>query len=414
VGNLNRFMLNRLVSNQKVSHLVETGYGAGASCQAALDAGFAQAWSCEIFGPLHAAAPQGERLHVVPTDSLAFLQAPDTVAVLQSHRSLVFLDAHYPGADHGGQGYRNTARPSWERLPLLAELELLRDKVDNALVIVDDVRIYRRNFKVAEGANPDWAENAWAEESRFVELLESFAATHSLHWHSEDTGYAVLWPLSWGPCDLQKWVLPGDRTIADELQLGVPGTTCMSLHRRLHDARFATRWLVGQGLDIGGGQDSIGLYGGLFPRMQSVTVYDRPQGDAQYLSNVRDGSFDFVYSSHCLEHMVDPQVALNNWMRVLKVGGYGLVAVPDEDLYEQGVWPSTFNDDHKHTFTIFKRRSWSPVSINVLELLRGLDGETCIEKIERLDHAFLPGYVRFDQTRTSFSECGIEVVIKKL
>jgi hypothetical protein len=46
--------------------------------------------------------------------------------------------------------------------------------------------------------------------------------------------------------------------------------------------------------------------------------------------------------------------------------------VPDEDLYEQGVWPSTFNDDHKWTFTIDKRQSWSPVSVNVTDMVREL------------------------------------------
>jgi hypothetical protein len=50
------------------------------------------------------------------------------------------------------------------------------------------------------------------------------------------------------------------------------------------------------------------------------------------------------------------------------------VVVPDEDLYEQGVFPSRFNDDHKATFTIAKAKSWSHKSINVLELAQGLPG----------------------------------------
>jgi hypothetical protein len=50
------------------------------------------------------------------------------------------------------------------------------------------------------------------------------------------------------------------------------------------------------------------------------------------------------------------------------------VIVPDEDLYEQGVWPSRFNPDHKWTFTIAKHTSWSPVSVNLLDLARALPG----------------------------------------
>ena len=329
-------------------------------------------------------------------------------------RCLVFLDAHYPGADHGGESYSDTGRPADERLPLLTELELLRGKIDHALVIVDDVRIYRRDFDVAFGPLPDAVENAFHKEAEFVALLESYHATHSVHWHAEDTGYAVLWPLAWGACDLTKRVRPGDRTSSDILHLGVPGTTCMSINRRMHDARFSNRWLVGNGLDIGGGPDSIGLYRALFPRMGSVTVYDWAQGDAQFLANVDDEQFDFVYSAHCLEHVMEPRAAIQQWLRVLKPGGHLVVTVPDEDMYEQGVWPSTFNGDHKHTFTMFKQRSWSPVSVNVLEMLQGFESEVSIEKIERLTQGFLPGLPRFDQTRTAFAECGIEFVVRKL
>lgn len=46
--------------------------------------------------------------------------------------------------------------------------------------------------------------------------------------------------------------------------------------------------------------------------------------------------------------------------------------MPDEDLYEQGVFPSRFNADHKSTFTISKYQSWSPVSINLLGLVQDL------------------------------------------
>lgn len=414
MGTLIRFRLDRLVAEHRVTQLIETGYGEGGSCRAALQAGFRQALSCEIFEALHAKVQQGPQLRVMLADSIRFLQTPAVDSALRSQRCLVFLDAHYPGADHGGQSYQNTALPAQERLPLLAEIAALRDRAANALVVVDDVRIYRRGFQVAAGVCPDWAENGWASEAEFIGLLESYAATHSLHWHGEETGYAVLWPLAWGAYDLQKWVFPGDHTSPHSLQMGVPGTTCLSLNRRLQDARFCNRWLVGQGLDIGGGPDSIRVYRGLFSRMGEVTVYDRAQGDAQYLSNVYDNSFDFVYSGHCLEHVVDPRIALKHWLRVLKPSGYMVITIPDEDLYEQGVWPSTFNGDHKHSFTIFKRKSWSPVSINVLEMLQGFDTEVAIEKIEQLNHSYLPGYVRFDQTHTAFAECGIEFVLKKL
>ena len=65
--------------------------------------------------------------------------------------------------------------------------------------------------------------------------------------------------------------------------------------------------------------------------------------------------------------MSDPRKTILDWWKLVKPGGYLFVVVPDEDLYEQGVFPSRFNNDHKATFTIAKAKSWSPNSINVLE-----------------------------------------------
>lgn len=409
MGFLARFDLAGLVARHQVTHLVETGYGQGGSCRTALESGFTKALSCEIVESLFAQVMQNDRLVVAHADSLAFLRSSPVKSALAEHRCLVFLDASYP------VGEQDMKRPygATERLPMLAELDQLRGNAGNALIVMDDVRVYRRDFATVWGPLPENFENGFEEEAKFFELLASFEPTHTLHWHAEETGYAVLWPRAWGDYGLKKWVLPDDRTQPLGLTTGVPGTTCISLNRRLLDARFGNRWLVGNGLDIGGGNDSIGLYRPLFPRMQSVTVYEWAQGDAQYLDNVQDDSFDFVYSAHCLEHVMDPRVALRHWLRVLKPGGHLVITVPDEDMYEQGEWPSTFNQDHKHTFTVFKRESWSPVSVNVLDLLREFDREVSVKKIECLDHSFLIGVERFDQTRTAFAECGIEFVVQK-
>jgi hypothetical protein len=48
------------------------------------------------------------------------------------------------------------------------------------------------------------------------------------------------------------------------------GATGRALLRRLHDTRWATRWLVGKGIDVGAGLDSIGNYAWFFPRIASV------------------------------------------------------------------------------------------------------------------------------------------------
>lgn len=136
-------------------------------------------------------------------------------------------------------------------------------------------------------------------------------------------------------------------------------------------------YLQGDGIDIGCGND---------PVLPHVKPFDTIHGDANRISEHVDRQFDFVFSSHCLEHMHAPQEVIKEWFKIVKPGGYLYILVPDEDLYEQGVFPSRFNPDHKWTFTIKKRQSWSPRSINLADLASQLDGE--IISLELQDHNF--------------------------
>jgi len=183
--------------------------------------------------------------------------------------------------------------------------------------------------------------------------------------------------------------------------------------RRSRDINFTARYFVGEGIDIGGAPDPLSLYGQFFPKMGNVRIWDRQDGDAEVMAGVADDSFDFVHSSHCLEHLVDPAAGLRNWFRIVKPGGHLVVIVPDEDLYEQGVFPSTFNTDHKWTFTVAKNRSWSARSRNLMELIAALGEAADLRRLECLDAAYLYGLPRFDQTLTPVAEAGIEFVVRK-
>ncbi len=186
-----------------------------------------------------------------------------------------------------------------------------------------------------------------------------------------------------------------------------------SIARRLGQPNFATKYFKGDGVDIGGKPDPLLLYKELFPKMKSVKTWDLEDGDAQFMAGVPDNHFDFVHSSHCLEHLVDPQEGLRNWLRILKPDGFMIVTVPDEDLYEQGIFPSTFNADHKWTFTTYKTSSWSKKSLNLIELARNLGAEAYLEKIELLDSTYLWGLPRGDRTLNPISECSLEMIIRK-
>lgn len=186
-----------------------------------------------------------------------------------------------------------------------------------------------------------------------------------------------------------------------------------SIPRRLADVNFTRSYFVGHGIDIGGRPDPLGLYRELFCRMESVRTWDLEDGDAQFLDGVSNESLDFVHSCHCLEHIADPAEALNHWMRVLKPGGHMIVVVPDEDMYEQGVFPSTFNTDHKWTFTTYKHRSWSGRSLNLLDLVRNMGPEAELVCLEQLTATYRRELPRYDQTVTPVGETSIEMIVRK-
>ena len=185
--------------------------------------------------------------------------------------------------------------------------------------------------------------------------------------------------------------------------------------RRFNDGAFHSRYFVGHGIDIGGKPDPLGQYTGIFGGMLSVRTWDLEDGDAQYLRGLADNSFDFVHSSHCLEHMVDVVEALRNWIRVVKPAGYLIVTIPEEDMYEQGQWPSRFNGDHKWTFTMAKTSSWSPRSVNLVDLVKAFSGSAELERLI-LHRDFYRPVLResaVDQTLTPVAECSIEMILRK-
>jgi SAM-dependent methyltransferase len=186
-----------------------------------------------------------------------------------------------------------------------------------------------------------------------------------------------------------------------------------SIARRLGDSNFTRRYFVGDGVDIGGKPDPLSLYQELFCKMRSVRTWDWEDGDAQVMNGVSDEQFDFVHSSHCLEHLAEPLTGLRAWLRVLRSGGHLIISVPDEDLYEQGIFPSTFNRDHKWTFTAFKSSSWSSKSINVIDLIRDLGESAELIRLEQLNSTYRFDLPRYDQTLSPVGECGIEFVVRK-
>lgn len=66
----------------------------------------------------------------------------------------------------------------------------------------------------------------------------------------------------------------------------------------------------------------------------------------------QDEEFDYLYSSHCLEHVKDINQVLKEWYRVVKTDGYLVIITPHQYLYERRInKPSKWNGDHNYFFS---------------------------------------------------------------
>jgi SAM-dependent methyltransferase len=186
--------------------------------------------------------------------------------------------------------------------------------------------------------------------------------------------------------------------------------TAKMMEIRRNRGDFAN-YLRGKGIDIGCGDDCLKVDDG------SVRPWDVGDGDAQLMKGVADGEFDFVYSSHCLEHMRDVRETLLHWTRILKPGGFLYVIVPDYLLYEKLTWPSRNNSDHKQSFSIMvpRRVVARPNHFHIEEDLKPLLRELGVDMVRVTfeDYGFNYNAGIFDQTRMQTAVSQICFVAKK-
>ena len=94
-----------------------------------------------------------------------------------------------------------------------------------------------------------------------------------------------------------------------------------SVAARIDNCNFS-RSTVWEG-DIREGENFI-FSEGKAPGRQYVT-------EASNLQFIRDSEYDFVLSSHCIEHLANPLQGLTEWIRVLKQDGLLVLVVPHKD-----------------------------------------------------------------------------------
>lgn len=186
---------------------------------------------------------------------------------------------------------------------------------------------------------------------------------------------------------------------------------------RRSNNRLFTNVFKGEGLHISPGNDPLKKQH--YPLCSNITLVDvadlRIETD-NLKTQIGDKQYDFVYATNLACYENEPVDVLNHWLQFVASKGHLVISVQDEDLYEQGNFPSIFNNTHKKTFSIYKQLSWSGKHYNFLDIIKKINNVTC-RKIELIDSNY--DYSLYgkgvDQTY-NFSdgvEACIEVILKK-
>lgn len=132
---------------------------------------------------------------------------------------------------------------------------------------------------------------------------------------------------------------------------------------------IAEPFCKGVGVDVGAS---------IWPVFSARAIEDNKDENA-YSINESDESLDFVFSSHLLEHLDRPAIALNEWSRVLKKGGHMFIYVPHPACK---MWNSNILSHHL----------WDPSPDELNILVRELDTMEVVAQTLSPD-AYLSHYI---------------------
>ena len=118
---------------------------------------------------------------------------------------------------------------------------------------------------------------------------------------------------------------PAFQTVGNAAQFAIP---------------FAKHLCKGKGYDIGCMKEEWSFPGSIPIDIRFDDPYDA--------NNLPDEQVDYIFSSHCLEHIDDWVSTMDYWYSKLKIGGTLFLYLPD---YSQKYWRPWNNRKHKHCFT---------------------------------------------------------------
>ena len=100
---------------------------------------------------------------------------------------------------------------------------------------------------------------------------------------------------------------------------------------------FAKHFCKGHGYDVGYCKEEW-----KFPGAEGIDPVDGRGYDA---TNLPSGQVDYIFSSHCLEHVENWVNTLDYWLLHIKKGGVLFLYLPD---YSQTYWRPWVNRKHRH------------------------------------------------------------------
>lgn len=87
--------------------------------------------------------------------------------------------------------------------------------------------------------------------------------------------------------------------------------------------REALKYCHGKGIDVGAGR---------WPLKSAFPIRDEKDVNAYKLDIFKDNSLDYVFSSHCIEHLERWKEALCLWIRKLRSGGVIFIYAPHKSM----------------------------------------------------------------------------------
>lgn len=180
-------------------------------------------------------------------------------------------------------------------------------------------------------------------------------------------------------------------------------------------------------IDIGCGRVTgpTGSAHGSDPLTPDAMCWDQDDGDATFMrpENLRrhpqwtaemEHGFGTVYSSHCIEHIANPYLAIKNWFRIVRPGGHLIIFAPSRDHYEKRKeLPSRWNPDHKFFLTLDQEELPCTLALRWLAVAALGAHLSCIGWIIKESKECTEGHTITDPDLHSDGEYSLELVIQK-